>query len=288
MFKVLSTGFQTTFQDMGRFGYRDKGIPVSGVMDRQMAQFANALLGNDIGATLIEFTIMGPTLEVLEEVQIVIAGIGFLPNVSGVTVPLNGVVRLKKGTILKIGSTSKGIRGYLAVKGGFLVPKILGSSSFYKMITPQIKIDKNLTIKVELSCQNQTISSSKFIDENQYNQSELTVFKGPEFEGLTEMEKEQLMKTPFKIGQESNRMATLIKSDLQWGANEIITAPVQPGTVQLTPSGKLIVLMRDAQTTGGYARILQLSENAINILSQKRIDEIIRFSFMTYDEMSII
>lgn len=281
MFKVLSTGFQTTFQDMGRFGYRDKGIPVSGVMDRQMAQFANALLGNGIEATLIEFTVMGPTFEVMETVEVVIAGIGFLPNVLGEAIPLNEVVVLEKGSVLKIGATTEGMRGYLAVKGGFLVPKILGSSSFYKMVTPQIIMDKNLIIKVELSCQNQTISSLKFIDENQYNQSELTVFKGPEFEGLTEVEKEQLMKTPFTIGQESNRMATKLKSDLQWGVNEIITAPVQPGTVQLTPSGKLIVLMRDAHTTGGYARILQLSENAINILSQKRIDEIVKFTFIS-------
>lgn len=280
MFKVLTTGFQTTFQDMGRFGYRDKGIPVSGAMDRLSANFANTLLGNDLQATLIEFTVMGPTLEVLEEVQIVIVGNGFLPNVSGVAVSLNKVVLLKKGTILKIGPTSKGMRGYLTVKGGFMVPKILGSSSFYKMLTPQINIDKNLIIKVGVSSPNQTVFSSKFYNKIQYDQSQLTVFKGPEFELLTKGEKEQLMCTLFKVGQESNRMATLLKADLKWGANEIITAPVQPGTVQLTPSGDLIVLMRDAQTTGGYARILQLSETAISILSQKRIEENVQFSFM--------
>ena len=60
-------------------------------------------------------------------------------------------------------------------------------------------------------------------------------------------------------------------------ASEIITAPVQPGTVQLTPSGQCVVLMRDAQTTGGYARILQLTEQAINILSQKPGGSLLNF-----------
>ena len=49
-----------------------------------------------------------------------------------------------------------------------------------------------------------------------------------------------------------------------------------PGTVQLTPSGRLIVLMRDCQTTGGYPRVLQLTEKAISILSQKAIGKTLK------------
>jgi allophanate hydrolase subunit 2 len=60
---------------------------------------------------------------------------------------------------------------------------------------------------------------------------------------------------------------------------EILTSPVQPGTIQLTPSGQLIVLMKDGQTTGGYARILQLSETSLSKLAQKRPGDIIKFIF---------
>ena len=49
----------------------------------------------------------------------------------------------------------------------------------------------------------------------------------------------------------------------------ILTSAVLPGTVQLTPSGKLIILMRDCQVTGGYPRILQVSESSLSKLSQK-------------------
>ena len=57
----------------------------------------------------------------------------------------------------------------------------------------------------------------------------------------------------------------------------MLTSAVFPGTVQLTPSGQLIVLMRDCQTTGGYPRIFQLTEAALNSVSQKFVGDKIRF-----------
>ena len=64
-------------------------------------------------------------------------------------------------------------------------------------------------------------------------------------------------------------MAYQLEPLFQNSLEPILTSPVLPGTIQLTPSGQLIVLMRDCQTTGGYPRVLQLTEKSINILSQK-------------------
>jgi allophanate hydrolase subunit 2 len=62
----------------------------------------------------------------------------------------------------------------------------------------------------------------------------------------------------------------------------IITSAVLPGTVQLTPSGKLIILMRDCQTTGGYPRVLQLKEASINVLAQKLTGHAVQFKLENY------
>ena len=62
----------------------------------------------------------------------------------------------------------------------------------------------------------------------------------------------------------------------------ILTSAVLPGTVQLTPSGQCLVLMRDAQTTGGYARVLQLTESSINRISQKQAGSILYFKLVEY------
>ena len=75
-------------------------------------------------------------------------------------------------------------------------------------------------------------------------------------------------------------MAYWLEHSEDVSAKDIITAPVQPGTVQMTPVGKVIVLMRDAQTTGGYARIFQLTNNSIDLLAQKRAGETVSFKIM--------
>ena len=63
--------------------------------------------------------------------------------------------------------------------------------------------------------------------------------------------------------------------------NELISCPVYSGTVQLTPSGKLIVLMKDAQVTGGYHRILQDQKKVrFSKLAQVRPSGKIRFKLM--------
>ena len=64
--------------------------------------------------------------------------------------------------------------------------------------------------------------------------------------------------------------------------SDIITSLVLPGTIQLTPFGKVIILLRDCQTTGGYPRILQLSNVAINVLAQKKAGDKIRFKLVEY------
>jgi allophanate hydrolase subunit 2 len=98
----------------------------------------------------------------------------------------------------------------------------------------------------------------------------LDAWPGPEWESLPESMRAALLATTFTIHPDSNRMAVLLDHDSGLTAPEILTGPVEPGTIQLTPSGRTIVLMRDAQTTGGYARILQLGERAISALAQRR------------------
>ena len=97
----------------------------------------------------------------------------------------------------------------------------------------------------------------------------LKVTKGPEFSKLSLEQQELLCSQNFEVSKHNNRMAYQLLPLFHNSLDSIFTAPVLPGTIQLTPSGQLIVLMKDCQTTGGYPRVLQLTEESINILSQK-------------------
>ncbi len=108
----------------------------------------------------------------------------------------------------------------------------------------------------------------------------IKTFQGPEYELLSVSEKNMLEKSHFSIGSDSNRMGIQLEGQVANDLKPIITSPVLPGTVQLTPSGTLIVLMRDCQTTGGYPRVLQLSEDGINALAQKLPGEKVKFQIL--------
>ena len=84
--------------------------------------------------------------------------------------------------------------------------------------------------------------------------------------------------TFFTISKNSNRMACQLNEKVSNNIPPILSSHVMPGTVQLTPNGTLIILMRDCQTTGGYPRILQLNESSINFISQSRLSSKIKFS----------
>ena len=47
---ILNPGMLTSVQDLGRIGYQQYGVSVSGVMDPRSASIANILVDNDEGA----------------------------------------------------------------------------------------------------------------------------------------------------------------------------------------------------------------------------------------------
>ena len=97
------------------------------------------------------------------------------------------------------------------------------------------------------------------------------------FDRLSEKQKLQLENGEFKVSKYNNRMAYQLEPMVENDLEPILSAPVLPGTVQLTPNGNLIVLTRDCQTTGGYPRVLQLMESAINMLAQKTTGNTLKF-----------
>ena len=281
MIKVITSGLYSSLQDSGRFGFRNCGVPLCGAMDLLSMATANLLVGNEKEATVLEFTAKGPVLEFTEAAVIAISGADFSPMIDGKKMGMNVVFAISKGSILSFGIPSKGIRGYMAIKGGFMAEKVLGSRSFYKGVTSQSQLYKGDTLQFYKDSENSIeLDSLNQMTNSTFDHEIMEVFKGPEFEFLSPQIQNKLVNTSFSIDSQSNRMAYLLDHSESLSAKQIITAPVQPGTVQLTPGGKTIVLMRDAQTTGGYARVFQLTKKAINQLAQKRAGETIYFKIV--------
>lgn len=278
MIKVLKAGFYTSIQDLGRKGFANIGVPISGAMDLYSVKLANSLLQNDKNDAVLEITFGGCKLEFQSDCFICISGADFSANIDDDLIKLNTVILVKNGSILSFGKRNYGIRTYVAVLGGFQSEKVLNSRSFYKGITKQNFLKKGdlLNVKPHQNIKIKTFSSIK-INQNHFNAKQLECFKGPEFELLSVAQIQQLKNIEFSISSDNNRMGCRLNETVENEFSSMLTSAVLPGTVQLTPSGKLIVLMRDCQVTGGYPRVLQLTEASISRLSQKITGDRLKF-----------
>ena len=278
MIKVIQPGLFTTIQDGGRHGFRNIGIPTSGFMDQESAWAANELVNNNKDESLLEITLTGPTLIFNCNCVISITGGDFNPLINNLPVKMYQSINVSSGDILKLNNTINGARSYIAISGGLNVKSLFGSKSFFSNISDSYHLKKGDEIKVSKTSENKILKWDKLkFNLNRF----MKVFKGPEYELLSINSKKKLFKNEFTINT-NNRMAYNLEEKLQVDIKTIISSPVLPGSVQLTPSGKIIILHRDCQTTGGYPRILQLDTNSLNNLSQLKSNDKIKFSPINY------
>ncbi len=270
MLKVISSGVYATVQDLGRFGYMNVGVPMSGAMDHYSAKLSNLMLGNDENDALIEITLGGSSFQFLKDTTICLGGADLNAKLNNEPIHLNHPIKILKNSILKFSNPNYGSRTYLAVKGGFLNKNVLGSRSFFKEITKKYVLKKDDEILYdEVKTLNHSLSASVKIKENHCVSTTIEVYEGPEYDMLATEQRKLLIETMFTISKENNRMGYRLDELMVNKLDAILTSAVMPGTIQLTPSGKMIILMRDCQVTGGYPRVLQLSDDAINKLAQK-------------------
>ncbi len=276
MIKVLHPGIYNTVQDKGRVGFAKKGIPKSGCMDLYSAELANIALQNKVTSAVIEITYGQGKFEFLIDTLIFIAGADFSPRIDTFPVLMDSVISIKKGSILSFGKRNYGARTYLAVLGGIQSEVVFKSRSYFPGITKQ-RLEKGdeLFLSSIPFPKEKNLVKVRFVSTH-FSENELHCYPGPEFDLLNEEQKKQLNKE-FTVSEENNRVGFRFNETIENNASSILTSAVLQGTVQLTPSGQLIVLMRDCQVTGGYPRVLQLSEYAISRLSQKIRGDRIRF-----------
>ncbi|MCM8570592.1 biotin-dependent carboxyltransferase family protein [Gramella jeungdoensis] len=281
--EVLQPGLFSSIQDLGRFGFQKYGVPQSGVMDRYAMRICNLILGNAQDTSVMEITFQGPQLKFSASTAICISGADLSASLNDSPVEQNKVINISAGDTLRFGARKAGFRAYIGILGGFRSEELMGSQSWYEGLTTDFRLKKGMKLSFgSKDLQEKDTHSHLKIDEEYLGSDIIEAYPGPEFERLSKEQQDKLFSTSFKTDKNSNRMAVQIEEDLENDLDPITTGPVVPGTVQLTPSGKLIILMKDCQTTGGYPRILQLSEKAQQVLSQKMPGEKINFRKLDY------
>lgn len=130
---VLAPGTQTTVQDLtGRGGMWDVGVPPSGAWDDLSFALANAAVGNPPVAAGLESVVTGPALRFDRRTTVCLTGAAPEATVDGKPLRPGVVTSVAPGSVVDIGQCGgPGMRSYLAIAGGLVVPEVFGSRATF-------------------------------------------------------------------------------------------------------------------------------------------------------------
>jgi len=258
---ILHPGMLTSVQDQGSTELLHMGVPLGGAMDREAAATANLLVGNDKNQPLLEMTLVGPKLEFGGKAAIAICGAETSPSIDGKGAESYKTLFVEAGQVLSFGRCRSGCRAYLAVGGNWI-------SKSRKKGLPQAPLQKGHKIRIEArDFQNiLQISPPTFSDF-----LELEVLKGPEFHLFRPAYLEHFLRHKWRIGPASNRMGYRLEGPQPYpdpGIREILSSGILPGCIQVSGSGQPVILLADAQSTGGYPRLALCKDHDLDALGQ--------------------
>lgn len=259
--EVLSGGFQTTLQDLGRDAYGAIGVPRGGAMDRFALRAANLCAGNAPGGTALEVLVGGFSLRFLRACTVSITGGALDARADGDPVELWATTELRSGSVLTFEGRQNGARAYLAIGGGLAVPPVLGSRSTYlpggwggyqgRALRPGDILDVLPHNGKQLRC------GAWLPPEARPAYSALPTLRcvlGPHLEFFSDATIAAFLHNDFVVSSASDRMGYRLDGPALPPSRsaQLPSLGVLPGIVQAPPDGRPILLMADAQTTGGY------------------------------------
>jgi len=287
--RVVKAGMLTTIQDRGRWGLQSRGVPVAGPMDPVSHRLANLLVGNDADAATLEVTLLGPQLEFEDERVIAVTGAEFEILVDSKPMPMHAPFVVAAESQLRFGARRRGARAYVAIAGGIVVPRTLGSRSTH-LISGMGGIDGRpvragdrlpLGDAGHVRCAAPALSSP--IQALPRGGACIRVLPGPQREYFVDDALEVLESHPYTIGQNSDRMGFRLSGPRLTHARgaDIISDATPLGALQVPASGHPILLMADRQTAGGYPKIATVITADIGIAGQLGPGDTIRFQVCT-------
>ncbi len=260
--KIIKKGLADSLQDKGRYGYQHLGIQPNGCMDFMSAWLANSILQNEIDQPVFELHFPTSHLKFEDDYTICISGANFVPVINEKSIAMNCAISVSKNDVLSMLQPIEGKTAYLAIKGFIQEEPWLGSHAYSGVRLEkedQIHFTSNNTFnELPNPISNEVIES---IQKQVFDhKSHIRFIPGPAWNELNQESITHLIKTPFYISSQANRMGfTLSGPTLNLNVpNHFLSSAVTRGTMQLLPNGEIIVLMADHQTIGGYANLGQI------------------------------
>lgn len=277
-------------QDAGRFGVRHLGVTQGGALDWVAMHWANWLLGNPLGAPVVEVALGGFCVVAEQDCVLALAGADLEACVDDQPLAPWRSFALAKGQRLTLKQPKVGVRAYLAAPGGFLGEEVLGSCA-----TVVREALGGIDGQGAALARNQALAftgSSAPLREVPHAlcpqfapKPVLDLVMGAqigEFSGTSLFE---AFNREWTLDSRADRMGIrLLGPQLVYQGAPMISEGIPLGAVQVPPDGQPIVLLNDRQTIGGYPRLGALTPLALAQLAQCMPGTVVRFRAVVQDE----
>lgn len=276
---VREGGPLTTVQDLGRAGHRHLGVPAAGAADRGSARLANRLVGNAEDAALLEVTLGGLELEVGEDAFLAVSGAQLPVSLDGRPIGEDAAFVAPAGSVVWLGQAGRGLRSYVAVRGGIDVPAVLGSratDTLAHLGPPPLSSGDRLPVGPQPTAevQHEPVPTRPTDDV-----VELRLMPGPRDDRLTEAGLHQLFASGWEVTSTSDRTGLRLQGPAleRASSEELLSEGMVAGAVQVPPDGKPILFLSNAPTTGGYPVVGVVLDADLALAGQARPGSRVRF-----------
>lgn len=285
--EIASAGMQTLVQDRGRHGLQHRSVSASGAADAYSFLAGNELVGNTPDAAALEIAYGGA--EFVARGQLVLALTGADVDARIISVrgndkraPLWAPFVVDDGTRLELGAPTAGIRTYVSVRGGILVPPELGSRStdILAGLGPRPVRPGDFC---EVGQAHGGPVGRRVPPVEMPHPSTITTLEidpGPRAHLFTPASRRLLLETRWTITGDSNRVGVRLDGESPLTLTEPRELPsegIMPGSIQVPPSGMPMIFLRDHPATGGYPLIGIVRPGSLNRLAQLPAGATVRF-----------
>ena len=298
VFEVWDPGILTTVQDLGRYGFSQFGVPPSGALDTYSLRIGNLLAGNREEEACLEVTIMGTKLKALREVAIALTGGDLSPTLNGEPLDMWRTHLLVGGDVISFKKVLAGCRAYLAVSGGFAVPKIMGSKStclsgrFGGLEGRSLRRGDLLYTSdtpVPLNRLGHRFPSDWIPPLGR--SVLLRAIPGPQDDHFTKNGFETFCSVFYQVTPQCDRMGIRLegsKIERRPGLEDsIISEGLIPGAIQVPGDGKPILILTES-VTGGYTKIATVISTDLPKAAQLKPGDRVRFKPISMEEAVLL
>ncbi|RAY10831.1 allophanate hydrolase subunit 2 family protein [Actinomadura craniellae] len=279
MIEVVRPGPLATVQDLGRPGLAHLGVPGSGAADRRSLALANRLVGNPEGAAGLELTLGGAALRFHRRAWIAVTGAPVPVLVGGRAAAACAPCFVPEGTLVEFGTPDRGLRTYLAVRGGLDVPPVLGSRStdlLSRLGPAPLAAGDHLPVGA-------TPAAVPDVDVAPVappaDAPVLRVMPGPRDDWFSPAALATLTARPYEVTAQSNRVGVRLAGPAleRVRSGELASEGMVTGALQVPPDGLPILFLADHPTTGGYPVIAVVAAADLPAAAQLRPGQQVRF-----------